>query len=72
MKRLLNVLDVDIVRHNMTAGEHGELCVYLNDWMAIWNKLSKERKTKEGWKQAKLISDTLSELLIIDAEEAGL
>lgn len=56
----------------MNDKEHGELCLYLNEWLGIWNALPREVKAKGSWDQAKLMSDTLSDLLNIDAIQANL
>lgn len=56
----------------MSVEEHSELCLYLNEWLGIWNALPREVKAKGSWDQARLVSDTLSDLLNIDAIEAGL
>ena len=59
-------------RVDMSVEEHNELCIYLNEWLGIWNSLPREIKAKGSWDQAKLVSDTLSDLLNIDATKAGL
>jgi hypothetical protein len=56
----------------MTTKEHGGLCVYLDEWLFIWSALSKNMRAKGNREYAKLVSDTLSDLLVIDAKEAGL
>jgi len=49
---------------------NNEACIYFDEWLSIWNAIPKERKT--NWQYARLVSSTLSELLVIDALEAGL
>ena len=56
----------------ITEKEHNELCIYLNEWMRIWNKIPSNMKTLERIKYAAIISDNLSELLANDAIQYGL
>lgn len=56
----------------MSSEEHGEFCWYLNEWLGIWNSLPIEVRRKGNWDYAQTVSATLSELLVLDATEAGL
>ena len=62
----------------MTEKEHGELCVYLDEWLGQFNKLrpSTESSIYSEWRSqmgyAKLMSETLAELILIDVTEARL
>lgn len=63
MKRCTKTVEI-------TEQEHGELCIYLDEWLHIWNAIPNEKKT--NWEYAKQVSDTLGELLAQDAIDAGL
>lgn len=57
----------------ITPEEHGELCVYLDDWLCMVEKIRiSTGLSPELYETMKLYSDTLSDLLAIDAIEAGL
>ncbi len=58
----------------MTSEEHGELCVYLDEWLNVFYKMYFSLKNKRDFDQeyAKVVSSTLSDLLSDDAIEAGL
>lgn len=57
----------------LTPEEHGELCVYLDDWLCMVEKIRiSTGLSPELYGTMKLYSDTLSDLLAIDAIEAGL
>ena len=57
-----------------TSDDHGELCLYLDEWLRIFDELwHKNSQTMYAYgNQAREVSNTLSDLIVIDALKAGI
>lgn len=67
-----------ISQSTMTQSDHENLCVYLNEWLHTFEHIRPPQTSPAypKWQQTKpyahLVNDTLTELLLMDVEEAGL
>jgi len=59
----------------MTDKDHGELCVYLEEWLRIYNSLHPKRGTdayiarEKNRNYSYLVNDTLVELIWLDTKD---
>ena len=61
----------------MNENNHDEMVWYFNEWLFVWNNRFLNNHFmptgyEPNFEQAQLVNDTLSDLLIIDAEESGI
>lgn len=66
-------MESDLNYNAMTQTEHNDLCLYLNEWLGQFDEARRRfPKEKLPYIYARTVNSTLSDLLVIDAEENGL